>query len=273
MYASPDKFSSSWDEEREVWKTYRPSVLVEDVPNSTNLIGINPITGPTRKDSAVTAFRSFLVEMDGGTIKEQMEIVKKAEMPFSSCVFSGGKSLHFCITLNQDLPSVEIYRFFSEWILNSMPMADQGTGNPSRGTRYPETKRHDTGRMQKAVILGERISLNKLKGFLAKHPDKVPVEKNHNMDDFEPRDRNPLAADSWFTKGMAEGFDFSIGRNNRWFSIGIQIGKCGYDFNEFAEDMQSKGIFVEEKDFLKSEWMVALKSGYKHGRNKYWNKK
>ena len=88
------------------------------------LAAINPING-FRRDSNVTAFRSFLVEIDIGTIKEQVNTIAHIKMPFSSQVFSGNKSVHTIITLDSDLSSEKNYRFTAEWILNIVTSADK----------------------------------------------------------------------------------------------------------------------------------------------------
>jgi len=87
------------------------------------LVALNPIQG-FRNDADCTAYRNFLVEMDTGAIDEQLEYVKRYEIPYSAAIFSGNKSIHFVISLDQDLPSEKIYRFFSEWILNIITLAD-----------------------------------------------------------------------------------------------------------------------------------------------------
>ena len=60
------------------------------------LMALNPISG-FRRDASVTAFRSFLIELDDRSLAKQEEYVKKMEMPYSICVFSGNKSLHYGI--------------------------------------------------------------------------------------------------------------------------------------------------------------------------------
>ena len=51
------------------------------------LMAINPING-FRRDENVTAYRSFMVELDDGPLSEQMEYVKNSGLPYSVCVFS-----------------------------------------------------------------------------------------------------------------------------------------------------------------------------------------
>lgn len=267
VYASPDKYSSVWDHDNNRWKIYRPSVLVESVDKEKSvLIGLNPISGPVRSDENVTKYRTFLVEMDGMGLKEQMSYIKEKDMPYSVCVFSGGKSLHFGITLTEDLPSEEIYRYYAEWLLNTVPKADQKTKNPSRGIRFPGVQRPG-GKMQALVEAKGRVSLNKLKHYLSKHPDCKPVLEQKKDATFEFKPNNKKAMANWVLLGIKNGFDFSSGRNNRWFSIGYEFGKCGYDIS-MAKDMLEP-LFVPDRDFGKREWLMALKSGIKKGTKDY----
>jgi hypothetical protein len=100
------------------------------------LCALNPIKG-YRDDLSCTAFRNFLVEMDTGSIDDQLAYIKKLGMPYSAAIFSGNKSVHFLLSLDKDLPSENVYRALAEWILNIVTLADQNTKNPSRSIRVP----------------------------------------------------------------------------------------------------------------------------------------
>lgn len=266
VYASPDKYSSSWDDENQKWKVYIPSVLQDDIQDNTNLIGINPIKGVKRNDANVTAFRSFLVEMDSGTLQSQMKIIEDIGMPFSVCVFSGGKSLHFGVTLDQDLPSLDIYRFYAEWLVKCIPGADLATKNPSRAIRYPDVMRKGGTKKQQLVKVNERVNFNRFRQFLSRFPDKMPRQEQETFDtDMVDRDQTALA--NWLVFGIRDGFDFSIGRNNRWFAVGVEFAKCGYSMQNTVDVLEK--VFVPDNDFSRSEWTAALKSGYQHGKRKY----
>ena len=51
---------------------------------------------PRRADMNVVKFRNFLFEMDSVSLEDQMSIIEASEIPFSTIVYSGGKSYH-CI--------------------------------------------------------------------------------------------------------------------------------------------------------------------------------
>ena len=156
---------------------------------SLKLISINPIKGP-RNDESCTAYRNFLIEMDDSALAQQWSYIQELNLPYSLCVFSGGKSLHFAVCLQESLPSEEIYRYYAEWILNVVSQADQNTKNPSRGIRIPGVER-EPGQFQKLIDARDRIShdtllswLNDYRGFKPKLYEKT----QHYPEDatFEP---------------------------------------------------------------------------------------
>lgn len=266
VYASPDKYSSKWNEEEQKWDIYRPSVKINNVDmDKTVLIGINPIKGMKRSDSNVTAYRSFLVEMDGMTLKQQQDYIKKSGLPYSACIFSGNKSLHFAVTLNQDLPNAEYYKYIANWLLTSLPEADQSTKNPSRGIRFPGVRRPG-GKNQTLIEIGERVSLDKLKHFLSKHPNARPKDEEifvASNNDISYNSDSVKALSTWVLIGLKNGFDFGIGRNNRWFSVAVEFGKSGFGLEKTIAYLHP--YFIPESTFSTSEWTVAIKSGWKKG--------
>lgn len=263
VYASPDKYSSKWNEDTQSWDLYRPSVSLNNVDfNRTVLVGINPIKGVKRSDENVTAFRSFLIEMDGMGLKQQHDYIKELDVPYSACVFSGNKSLHFAITLDQDLPDISYYKYLSKWILGSIPKADQATKNPSRGIRFPGVKRPG-GKDQTLVDTRERISLAKLRYFLSKHPEAMPKEEK--IVDISYKKEDYFSLSTWVIMGLKNGFDFSIGRNNRWFSVAVEFGKSGFDVDKTIGLLHP--YFIPDTDFTTGEWTATIKSGWKKGND------
>lgn len=261
VYASPDKYSSKWNEDSQEWDIYRPSVLTENIDmEKTVLLGINPIKGLKRSDENVTAFRSFLVEMDGMGLKQQQEYIKELGVPYSACVYSGNKSLHFAITLDQDLPDISYYRYLAKWILAAIPKADQATKNPSRAIRFPGVNRPG-GKRQTLIEVGERISLAKLRYFLSKHPEAMPKEER--ISDISYKKDDYLSLSTWVIMGLKNGFDFSIGRNNRWYSIAVEFGKSGFELDKTIGLLHP--YFIPDSDFTTNEWMATLRSGWKKG--------
>jgi len=246
-------------------KLISPSSKVSDrviLEGDINLIALNPIKG-FRDDVSVTSFRSFLVEMDGESLQDQVKYVKEMEMPYSVCVFSGNKSMHFGIVLDQDMPSEEIYRVLAEWILNIMKKADQVTKNPSRSIRFPGNKRKN-GRelIQSMIELKQRVSYNKLSEWLNKYPEENPTLKH--MMERAKRPIYSLNIDSipvWVMDKITKGIDPSRGRNNEWSSIAFSLAKAGYSYEEMRGYLEP--FFEPDVDFKTKEWLNILKSAHR----------
>lgn len=239
----------------------RPETITD---NDITLISMNPVDG-WRRDENVTAYRTFMVEMDDGTLEEQLKYVNESGLPYSYCCFSGNKSLHFGIVLDEDLPSYELWVDVAEWILNIMDKADPMTKNPTRSIRFPDTLRKDgKKKVQQLVHMGERISHNKLAKFLNKFPEKNPSEIRKTQ---RPKSIGMTinGIPKWVVDKLENGIDESKGRNNEWFSIAMELAKAGYDDNQMID--YCEGFFEPERDFSLREWKDILSHAYKrHAR-------
>lgn len=122
---------------------------------------INPMRfGSTRSIENITKFRSFLVEMDNHTIDEQKQIIKDKGMPWSTAVYSGGKSIHFIISLETPVTGEE-YRRIARKIYDAMEIKslkeDQGNKNASRFSRCPNAFRRNKRAYQHLLKVNGRI--------------------------------------------------------------------------------------------------------------------
>lgn len=122
---------------------------------------INPlIKGKSRKDIHVHKYRNFLFEMDKIALEEQIPIFKAAKMPFTTAVFSGGKSYHFVLSL--ETPLTERVQYDAIWKACAAVLkkfggeADPSTKNPTRLSRMPGVLR-DNGQEQTLKRVGKRI--------------------------------------------------------------------------------------------------------------------
>ena len=226
--------------------------------DSTVLVGINPIKGQ-RCDENVTAYRTFMVECDDMPIADQMDYIKRMKFPFSYCCYSGGKSLHFALVLDYDIPSEHIYRHTYQWILNILEEADSITKNPSRCVRFPGTIRPESGKEQKLVYMGERIGLDKLSKFLNRHPHKTPkplVKRVKNNGKASLKGVKP-----WAKTALSEGVhNQDGGRNQTWMSLGCEMALNGFGLDDTIYYLEP--YFEEQNDFKEREWLTAVKSGW-----------
>lgn len=224
-------------------------------PEELTLLALNPIKG-FRQDLNCTAFRSFLVEMDYGPLPEQLAYVKKLGMPYSAVIFSGNKSLHFLTTLDTDLPSEDVYRIFSEWILNIMTLADQNTKNPSRSIRIPGAYR-EPGKKQILVESHGLVKINDLVSWLNKHPEAKPKEKQERI---ISEDADFSKVKGWVCKALKDGI-MPPNRNKQWFSVGVEFALSG--FNEEYTIEVLRPYFSPDRDFKEREWKTTIRSAFK----------
>lgn len=126
---------------------------------------------PRRADHNVEKHRTFLLEFDKGNPEGQYNDFISTQVPFSAAVYSGGKSIHFFITLTEPVSAPE-YADIAKRLHMKFPNADKSTKNPSRLARLPGVLRQDTNKMQKLIELRTRVSL----ASLLPHLPDLPLE-------------------------------------------------------------------------------------------------
>lgn len=222
------------------------------------LVALNPIVG-FRVDANCTGFRNFLIEMDVGTQEQQKEYIAARAMPYSAAVFSGGKSLHYLISLEDDLPNEATWRMVNQWCLNIMTLADQNCKNPSRSIRLPGAMR-DTGKMQELVEIKTTVSYAELSAWLKTYPQCAPKP--------EPKRQKPSETPTldrvrpWVKKRIVGGLDPKQSRNTQWFAIACEFAIAGFSEEDATDILE--GYFNEDTDFKKREWKASIRSGFKH---------
>jgi hypothetical protein len=188
-------------------------------------------------------------------------------MPYSACVFSGGKSLHFAICLDTPLPNIELYRNISRWILNVVQGADQQTINPSRSIRFPGNMRRVYGKTvvpfeerkeQKLLVIKERISHKELFNWLSQYKNKKPKVVKTNKKISETASLKKL--NKWAKTELSNGVPASEGRNKTWFALSYEFCLAGYSLSDTYSILET--YFAEEHDFSKREWEYTVNRGY-----------
>jgi hypothetical protein len=131
-----------------------------DLYTPANFVSINPLH-TRRLDTNVTAHRNLLFEFDKGSLEEQLQELISKQMPYTSLVYSGGKSVHAIIALETEVTPEEyaqLFRYIRYIFWNSDPTSK----NPSRLTRVAGAVRADSGKEQELIDLRKRV-----------HPDRV----------------------------------------------------------------------------------------------------
>jgi Primase C terminal 1 (PriCT-1) len=192
----------------------------------SQFIALNPLH-TSRKDSNCVAFRNFLIEIDQLPLIEQRPYVESFKMPYSTAVYSGNKSHHFVICLEDGFKTIKHYRYAAKWLHNIMEKADHSTRNPSRFTRLPGAYNAKTGKLQKLMYCGVRIPNKQFEAFLRSHSEKQPkLHTTHTRPYYSPGTNGIL---SWHTRafllhGAPEGQ-----RNNRLYSAACDAAINGFD--------------------------------------------
>ncbi len=127
----------------------------------------------------VTTFRSFLIECDKGSLDEQREYIDRLQIPYCMATYSGSKSIHFVVSLQNDVTS-------EEWVAAAERLAVLIKGadrkaltDRVRFSRMPSHIRKDKGREQSLVFLdiNRRPTLEDLNKMLDYRGANVPTYK------------------------------------------------------------------------------------------------
>lgn len=218
---------------------------------------INPIQG-FREDQNCYKFRNFMLELDGPSLRDQWNYIQQLGIPFSACIFSGNKSLHFLISVDQDIPSEKLWRMFAEWILKIATFADQQVKNPSRSIRIPGAYR-EPGKQQKLLAYNGQVKLRDLYAWLCQFPSSKPRPAEKRKVESV---RDPEKVKDWVKKRLKFGLDPTKGRNIQWFAIACEFALSGYSLDDTINILED--YFVPDRTFKEKEWKTALHSGFKH---------
>ena len=222
------------------------------------LVAINPMQG-FRQDSSATKFRSFLWEIDAGSIKEQRGYLDHIGVPTSARIFSGNKSVHAITVLDEDL-NEKTWRELCIWALRILTMCDQACKNPSRSVRIPGAYR-EPGKKQRLIgTVGERVKVKDFMAWLNKYPHLRPMGKEKKLVLTGQADYSRLSP--WARSMMVNGVTFNNrGRNQTWYGLAYDMALAGYSEDRGTELLLQR--FTEEDDFKEKELLTTIASAFK----------
>lgn len=105
----------------------------------------NPMDGQGVKNANVTSFRHVLVESDSMSLEKQIDTFKLLELPISTMVTSGGKSVHALVKVDAETPeeySQRVKQIFKLCRDSGLDIDEQNK-NPARLCRLPGVERGD----------------------------------------------------------------------------------------------------------------------------------
>ncbi len=239
---------------------------------------INPIKpGYTRSIDGVKHFRNFMFEIDEDMdknpvpLEKQQEIIQAAQFPWSTCVYSGGKSLHWILSLEEPVEDASEYRMWwkmMEAILNKTAKElgynlkfDPNVKDPSRFSRAAGSVRMDVN--PKAIQELRGVSGRKSQHLVMQWFDQHGVK----FEDFAPKPTqfeigkiNEDAKDhekfEFIQKQLMKNQAYQPGHNaNSWqFTFARLARRCGID--EALVRFQLSNICgeVDHRDPVKSAY-------------------
>lgn len=214
---------------------------------------INALSGP-RSDANVQSYRNFLLEIDSMPLPQQIDLVTK-RLPVTSIVYSGGKSYHFIISLQEPMQTEADYRRVWRGLYEAIPEADKSTKNPSRFSRLPGVLRPDTGLLQELIYLGDRIPLAKL-------PAPAPIRE------IVAGPANVLFVTQQLNEMLELGVDNflqakEMGRNQFFYWLGKRLSELGHT------RMQKKEFVDKIYNRLRNKKEFSIREAYAAARVKF----
>jgi len=218
-------------------------MMAERLDADSTFFSLNPLSpGKRRADENVTVFRNFLVEIDSIPLPQQRKAVADLDIPYSSLVYSGGKSLHAIVSLSDPCETEAEYRQFGLRFMAAVPIADPTTKNPSRLSRVPGSFRVDTRRVQGLLSLGARITRAQFDAWLiSRGVTSVPVTKAAKV--REMARANKEVAQQLGLKSLPLS-----GRTWRFLRYGSTSGKNHSEALQAAYDMAACGLPADEAE-------------------------
>jgi hypothetical protein len=130
---------------------------------------INPLV-ESRSDANVAVYRNILIEIDTISVLEQLNFINSIGMPYSTATFSGGKSIHYIISLEIPLDA-EDYRVLVQRVYKKLNLlrpntVDPSNKNPSRFSRSPNAIRKGNNKVQELIYVGTRIQNRYLEDWI-----------------------------------------------------------------------------------------------------------
>lgn len=220
---------------------------------------------PRRADHNVTAYRNILIEMDKMELNAQINHILSIELPFSTCVFSGGKSYHWIISLEEPLATRTEYNRLVSRIYTAVgnDIVDKTCKNPSRLSRIPGHLRKDTGKIQELLYARGRVKNEKIEQWLLSKGVK-PIENSQWEDiTYKPLRKKDIGSLSGATRNfLLMGAYLDTGWNFELFRASADLCRNGWELNEAREMFRNITGHLDQAD------EKTIKSAYNNERNK-----
>lgn len=228
---------------------------IDPIPNflytNAEKFCINPLKEWRNTDN-VTHINSLLFEWDDKEVtpKQQMERFNACGIPYTTMVYSGGKSVHVIVRFTEPIENKAWQESWWNAIakgLNSFGIiADVKARLIVQLSRVPESVRENTGLKQTLITIKERVSVAQMKEWLSKlnievkepieHP---PIIYNEGANDKVSNMRKFKLATNWTQKKHGVYSSYMRTGGYMWlFSLGVNAYKLDMSFEAAASFAQ-----------------------------------
>jgi hypothetical protein len=197
----------------------------------------------------VICLRNFLIEIDKIPLVQQAEYIEEIKMPFTTAVYSGGKSIHYIISLEEPCKDIKEYRELASFLMDDIIMfVDENNKNPSRLSRTPDFIRPDTGRKQEILELRKRVTKEEMLTFLEpygkiRHLKKKAARK-------AARQKKAKLAHALQSGFVLNALDLINPRTKRFLENGAKEGDRHHELKLAMLDLHYNGADLEQIETL-----------------------
>lgn len=238
---------------------------------------INPIQpNKSRLTSNVVVFRNILVEIDKDEQGNDVDRIKQKKMydrvglPYATLVWSGSKSYHAIISLNEPFEDVAEYRRAVEAVYKVLKQSnipnDSGVKDPARWSRSAESVRINTRQIQEIEVLRNRISRKQFEDWLASHDVEMeaPLYNDHGVSYTSTSDASIELKRDWVMKYYMKNMQYVQGnKNNYQFTYARLLRATGMTKDEVYQVFLQQFDLIDERDPIGSAFSANYNSDQK----------
>lgn len=130
-------------------------------------------------DNNIGEYNNFIIEFDDISLEDQKKLVNKLKMPYTSAVFSGGKSIHYIISLVEPIDYETYLHYFN--FIQELTLCDIANKDQVRYSRLPFAFRD--GVEQELLELKEKVSNQEFYDWI----QSGEIKKIRLLNSFEKR--------------------------------------------------------------------------------------
>lgn len=264
------------------YKDKAEAPVKDSASESTEFFIINPLKDIKGGNflSNLAARRNILIEFDKElSPEEQWQYVQEVQLPYSLCTYSGGKSMHFIIALDQSLDENSYY-YYTEILTNAIKYADT-LYNPNRAARLPNAIRSSNNTRQDLIEVKNRVPLKELVKWMSLGPLFKSVDNVKKSIDWK---RSMLQLKKATSKARSELGEERLSipriyrdmqemgslhpnctsRHESLVKFGVWLSENGYSIEEIEDELHKAAVGLgvdgrrDDKNVLK--WLLNKRS-------------